>query len=345
MENDAAITSSATQPAFPHAVARAMARARRASLAACLTLAACGGDDGRSALVDAGDAYAQAAYGRAVDSARRAARTASGVELDRARYIEGLGEWKLGRLAPAATLLAQAGESKDRNLASDALVSLGSLEIERSEFDAAGRAYERAGELLEGTERRKAFGVAMRCYERAGLLGESERLRTRAGLPPSDAQIAAARDANRATQAEAGEPTQRGTNDAARDVAKRDVAKADASGDARAAAPGATEAQRAPSRAEVEGRNGMGSKSAPPKQRFAIQAGAFSDEARARAVAKDVAARAKGTTLGAPRIVEKDAGGRRVYVVQLGSFDNRIEAGKAMSPFSKMTFTVEPYVE
>jgi len=332
MGNDAAITSSATQLSFLKATARAMALSTRLSLAACLALAACGGDDGRSALIDAGDAYAQAAYGRAVDSARRAARTASGVELDRARYIEGLGEWKLGRLAPAATLLAQAGQSKDRNLASDALVSLGSLEIERSEFDAAGRAYERAGELLEGTERRKAFGVAMRCYERAGLLGESERLRTRAGLPPSDAQIAAARDADRATQTEAREPAPRGADE-------------DTSRGARKIDAGATEAQRAPTRADVEGRNGMGSKASPPKQRFAIQAGAFSDEARARAVAKDVAARAKGTTLGAPRIVEKDSGGRRVYVVQIGSFDNRIEAGKAMSPFSKMTFTVEPYAE
>lgn len=332
MENDAVIISAATQPGCLQVTARAMALARRLSLAAGLALAACGGDDGRSALIDAGDAYAQAAYGRAVDSARRAARTASGVELDRARYIEGLGEWKLGRLAPAATLLAQAGQSKDRNLASDAFVSLGSLEIERSEFDAAGRAYERAGELLEGTERRKAFGVAMRCYERAGLLGESERLRTRAGLPPSDAQIAAARDADRATQTEAREPAPRGADE-------------DTTGGARKTDAGTTEAQRAPSRAEVEGRNGLGSKSAPPKQRFAIQAGAFSDEARARAVAKDVAARAKGTTLGAPRIVEKDSGGRRVYVVQIGSFDNRIEAGKAMSPFSKMTFTVEPYAE
>jgi len=332
MGNDAAITSSATQLSFLKATARAMALSRRLSLAACLALAACGGDDGRSALIDAGDAYAQAAYGRAVDSARRAARTASGVELDRARYIEGLGEWKLGRLAPAATLLAQAGQSKDRNLASDALVSLGSLEIERSEFDAAGRAYERAGELLEGTERRKAFGVAMRCYERAGLLGESERIRTRAGLPPSDAQIAAARDADRATQTEAREPAPRGADE-------------DTSRGARKIDAGATEAQRAPTRADVEGRNDMGSKASPSKQRFAIQAGAFSDEARARAVAKDVAARAKGTTLGAPRIVEKDSGGRRVYVVQIGSFDNRIEAGKAMSPFSKMTFTVEPYAE
>lgn len=332
MENHAAITSSATQPAFPDAKARAMALARRLSLVACLALAACGGDDGRSALVDAGDAYAQAAYGRAVESARRAARTASGVELDRARYIEGLGEWKLGRSAPAATLLAQAGESKDRNLASDALVSLGSLEIQRSEFDAAGRAYERAGELLEGTERRKAFGVAMRCYERAGLLGESERLRTRAGLPPSDAQIAAARDADRMTQTEAKEGAKEGAKKGAREGARGTVS-------------GTPEAQRAPTRAEVEGRNGIGSKTSPPKQRFAIQAGAFSDEARARAVARDVAARAMGTALGAPRIVEKDSGGRRVYVVQIGSFDNRIEAGKAMSPFSKMTFTVEPYVE
>ncbi|MFM7261932.1 MAG: SPOR domain-containing protein, partial [bacterium] len=269
-------------------------------------------------------AYAQAAYGRAVECARRAARSSQGVELDRARYIEGIGEWKLGRLPQGATLLAQAAESPERNLASDALVSLGSLEIERSEFDAAGRAYEKAAGLLEGTERRRAYGVAMRSYERAGLPAEAERLRTRAGLPPSDGQIAAVREADSVRSSEA--------RPEITPEAKPEVKSEPAS-------------ERAPTSAEVADRNGIASKPSPPKQRFAIQAGAFSEEARARAVAAEVATRAKGTTLGAPRIIEKESRGRRVYVVQIGSFDNRIEASKAMSPFSKMTFTVEPYVE
>lgn len=324
MEMSAASETRPSSPAMrrpqPHCGPRSAWRSALRPTAVLVALAAialvsCGGESGRNALAEAGDAYAQAAYGRAVECARRAAASASGIELDRARYIEGLGEWKLGRLPQGAKLLAQVGQSDDRALAADALVSLGSLEIERDEFDAAGRAYEKAAECLEGTERRRAYGVAMRCYERAGLLVESERLRTRAGLPPSDAQVAAARDA--------------------------DAARAD-TGDVR---PQQAPSTRAPSTEEVSGRNGIAKQTPAPQPRFAIQAGAFSQESRARAVAAEVATRAKGTSLGAPRVIEKQSGTRRVFVVQIGGFANRIEAGKAMAPFSKMTFTVEPYLE
>ncbi|MFM7261164.1 MAG: hypothetical protein ACKO3W_11225, partial [bacterium] len=88
--NDVAAVSAT--PRFRRAAGRTLARGF--CIAVCLAISACGGDDGRSALVDAGDAYAQAAYGRAVESARRAARSSQGIELDRARYSEGLGEWK-----------------------------------------------------------------------------------------------------------------------------------------------------------------------------------------------------------------------------------------------------------
>jgi septal ring-binding cell division protein DamX len=79
---------------------------------------------------------------------------------------------------------------------------------------------------------------------------------------------------------------------------------------------------------------------------YAIQAGAFSDADRARAVSREVAKRAQaGENLGAPRVVEKVSAGKTIYVVQIGRFANRTEAAKAMRRFDKLGYTVEPLAE
>jgi cell division septation protein DedD len=87
---------------------------------------------------------------------------------------------------------------------------------------------------------------------------------------------------------------------------------------------------------------------------YAIQAGAFSDADRARAVSREVAKRAQAggqasadasENLGSPRVVEKVSAGKTIYVVQIGRFANRTEAAKAMRRFDKLGYTVEPFAE
>lgn len=333
----------------PAALVRTLSIAFAVNLA--IVTGGCGGDRAATALVEAGEAYGDAQYGRAVECARRAAQTSQGVARDRANYLEGLGEWKLGRRDEGASLLGTVAQSSDHALAADALVSLGSLEIERKEFASAGRAYARAAELLEGTERRRAYGVALRCYDRAGLTVEADKLRTRAGLPPTDREIAAAtgtshsaasRTAPKAlTDAESARPLDTSRSDPVTDTT-----------DTTPLAPAAT--QLPPTTVEVAARNGSSTeqskKTFTPAARYAIQAGAFSDAARARAVSLEVARRAQsggtsGATLGAPRVVEKSSAGKTVYVVQIGNFANRTDAAAAMRRFDKLGYTVEPLAE
>lgn len=306
----------------------------------------CGGDRAADMLVAAGDAYGDAQYGRAVECARRAAQTSQGVARDRANYLEGLGEWKLGRLDEGASLLGRVAKSNDHALAADALVSLGSLEIERKEFASAGRAYARAAEFLEGTERRRAYAVALRCYDRAGLTVEADKLRTRAGLPPTDREIVAATGASKSDSDRTAPPA---STDAER-IGPVDASHRDSINDATDTAM----TQLPPSTVEVAARHGnspgAGHKPVTPASRYAIQAGAFSDVDRARAVSLEVARRAQsagasGTTLGAPRVVEKTSAGKTVYVVQIGSFANRTEAAAAMRRFDKLGYTVEPRID
>lgn len=75
---------------------------------------------------------------------------------------------------------------------------------------------------------------------------------------------------------------------------------------------------------------------------FAIQAGAFSELARAERMAESLEAAASRAGLGAPRVVEKPRPGQStVFVVQVGRFPNRTVAGRAMLQFGQRGFTVE----
>jgi tetratricopeptide (TPR) repeat protein len=79
---------------------------------------------------------------------------------------------------------------------------------------------------------------------------------------------------------------------------------------------------------------------------FAIQAGAFSERARADRVAESLEAAASRAGLAPPRVVEKPrAGQSTVFVVQVGRFENRTVAGKAMLQFGQRGFTVERLLE
>jgi cell division protein FtsN len=76
--------------------------------------------------------------------------------------------------------------------------------------------------------------------------------------------------------------------------------------------------------------------------RFAIQAGAFRDRAKAESVAGELRARVAVERLRAPRVCEKRrTDGSTVYVVQFGDFENRTVAGRALMAFPRSGYTVE----
>lgn len=80
--------------------------------------------------------------------------------------------------------------------------------------------------------------------------------------------------------------------------------------------------------------------------RFAIQAGAFKDAAKARELASQLAPQVALQRLSPPRVIEKSRpDGTSVHVVQFGSFANRAVAGQALRAFPKTVYTVERWVE
>lgn len=290
-------------PSSSSTVAWAASSVLTIGAAPSLLLTACGPSRG-SSLVEASDAFAVAEYGKAVELARAASRTSTGSALDSAHYIEGMAEWRLGRRTEAADSLRLAARSADPKIAADALVSLGSLEFERSNDRAGADAYAKAAEKLEGAERRRAYAIAVRGYERAGLEPLAAPLRAKAGMPPTVPS----------------EPTP--------------AARANTAPTPVVPAPDAVVKVAQPEARET-----------PQAKHYAIQAGAFSERRRAVETASIVRERAKGTSLGEPRIIEKRKGTTTVYVVQIGAFANRTVAGKAMTPFAKLAYTVEPYAE
>lgn len=69
--------------------------------------------------------------------------------------------------------------------------------------------------------------------------------------------------------------------------------------------------------------------SAPEKGNWTVVAGTFSSETAARQRATVLAAEAKRLNLGVPRVVSSNAGGKRLWIVELGSFDTRAKAEAA----------------
>jgi len=233
-------------------------------------------------LTAAGDAYRSAEYGRAATLARRAGEGASGAARDRANYLEGIALLQLGRIDDAAPLLFAASGSTDASVAADARITLGTAEIRRGDLVSAGRAYRRAAEVLEGSDKARAAAIAERCFARAKS----------ADPFPSREAASSARDGSGA-----GSGTGRETG---------------------VVAPG------------------------PAGVRFAIQAGAFSDERRADEVAATLASRVAGLGIGSPRVFAKRrTDGSTVHVVQVGSFLDRVTADRTLRAFSKDGYTIE----
>jgi tetratricopeptide (TPR) repeat protein len=271
--------------------------------ATALAFAACQGP-GDTSLAAASSAYRAAEYGRALTMARALSARTTGLDQDRARYLEGLSSLALGKPDDAVAPLAEAAEAADRTLAADARISLGTAYATRGDLGSAADSYRRAATLLEGAERERAREIeaALRARVR-----ESDAMRERDARPAPAPRVA--EDAPRV--AEDARPAPRGV------------------------APDTVPVPSSPTSVIV---NGMELE----PTRFAIQAGAFRDRSKAESVAEDVRARVAVERLRAPRVCEKRRpDGSTVYVVQFGDFENRTVAGRALLAFPRSGYTVE----
>lgn len=291
--------------------------------AACLIhLAGCAAS-GNSALADATSAYNAAEFGRSLALSRKAAESASGLELDQARYLEGLSLIGLGRPGEALEPLSEASDAANRNLAADARVSLGTALVRSGDFEAAADAYRRAAFILDGEEKSRAESIERECRARAAF-------RASGAVSPNTSPSTSA-----------------STSAIASPVASRAQAPAIDAGEPETAVSQAAPPALVPSaveRSSPTARIVNGIEVEPVV--FAIQAGAFMDRAKAVELASRLRGPAALQRLEAPRIIEKArAGGETVHVVQFGSFPNRTVAGKALRNFPGTVYTVERRVE
>ena len=285
-------------------------RAIAVALLLAAPIAACGPT--RTAdLGTANRSYEAGDFDRALAEARAAAARSKGEDRDRARYLEGLALLRLGRPREATEPLRDASDAADRALAADACVSLGTAQVRCEEFAEAAQAYRRAALLSDGAESWRAHSIAARCFERAGLTRAAEESRLAAGETAAQRAQPPARAESPVSPAGRADATKSPDSEATRTSTERTI-------------------------------NGM----AIEPIRYAIQAGAFSDRARAVQMAESLDAQLVGKSLGRARVVEKERpGDSSVFVVQVGEFANRVLAGRAIAQLPKSVYTVERYAE
>ncbi|MEY4117914.1 MAG: hypothetical protein RLZZ116_1242 [Planctomycetota bacterium] len=258
-------------------------------------------------------AYRAQDFRRAATLARVAADRAQGVDRESARYLEGLSLYHAGDMDAAANALRTAASATDRFVAGQANITLGSVEIARRNFAAAGHAYRRAGGLLEGSEARRAHSFAARCFDAAELttLAESERVA-------------------------AGEPRQLPVEPAVKEAPKQVAAKPEPV--AKPIEPRLPDARRVVSRDDKP-------KAPIAPVRYSIQAGAFEEANRAKAVAAQLRAECLRLGVGAPRIIARESSkGATLHIVQIGAFSNKSEAGRIAGKLPKSAYLIEVYL-
>lgn len=268
-------------------------------------------------------AYSARDFRRAATLARVAGDRAQGVERESARYLEGLALFKAGDLDAAATALRTASTSSDRFVAGQAGVTLGSVEIERKRFDAAGHAYRRAAASLEGAEATRAHSIAARCFDGAGMSALAQSEREAAGEPS-----ASPREPAPSTPATAPSPAGGSTPN-------------------RVAVPAFKPGSKPPVRVVTEDDKPASNKPAPQiaAVRYAIQAGAYTTEERANAAIETLRVRCTELGLEAPRIIAKESDdGKTLHVIQFGNFPNRGVATRALLQFPRSAYKVEVYL-
>ena len=260
-------------------------------------------------------AYRAQDYRRAATLARVAADRAQGADRDSARYLEGLSLYHAGDMESAANALRTAASATDRFVAAQANITLGSVEIARKNYAAAGHAYRRAGGLLDGSEAKRAHSFAARCFDAAELTTLAESERVAAGEPsPRPVQSTPSTDVRDKQVATKPMPITKPLEPALpsprRVVTQEDKPKAPI---------------------------------APV--RYSIQVGAFEDVKRANDVARALKTECIRLGVGAPRIIARESSkGRTLHIVQIGAFGNKSEAGKIAGKLPKSAYLIEVYL-
>ena len=113
-------------------------------------------------------AYDAGRYQNAYDEARKARLESSGIQKSESAYVAGLAAMKLQRPVTARSLLEEAAASTDKRVSGRANVSLGTLLLEDEDPLAAARAYDRAADLLTGSDAARARHRAGLAYQAAG---------------------------------------------------------------------------------------------------------------------------------------------------------------------------------
>lgn len=268
-------------------------------------------------------AYRAQDYRRAATLARVAADRAQGVERESARYLEGLSLYHAGDMDAAANALRTAASATDRFVAAQANVTLGSVEIARKNYAAAGHAYRRAGGLLDGSDAKRAHSFAARCFDAAELttLAESERIA--AGEP-------------RALPAEPAPPTE---------AQPKQVATKPESMTGSMTRPMTRPIEQAlPTTRRVVTQEDKPKAPIAPV-RYSIQVGAFEDVARANDVARALRTECMRLGVGTPRVIARESSkGAPLHIVQIGAFANKSEAGKIAGKLPKSAYLIEVYL-
>jgi tetratricopeptide (TPR) repeat protein len=104
-------------------------------------------------------AYDAGQYERALSRAR-SAHSIVGANNDQAAYIAGMSAYQLQKLEFAQRFLAEAGESRDAQIAGPALAQLGVIYADRGRYDLASGALVRAADHLDGQEKANAYYYA-----------------------------------------------------------------------------------------------------------------------------------------------------------------------------------------
>ncbi len=147
------------------------------SLLSSAVLLATGGcaQKGQSGLDQALSSYNVGNYQQAYDQAQSARYRGSSGDRAEAAYVGGLAAVRLGRTASARTLLDQAVQSRDSNVAGQAGVTLGTVLLDDGEPLQAARAFDAAANHLQGDELARTRMLAGIAYRDAGYAADARK--------------------------------------------------------------------------------------------------------------------------------------------------------------------------
>lgn len=281
-----------------------------AARAALLTLAAgCATTAPAQQYSEALGAWDARQYARALATAREArdaAEKANDTEVrDKSSYLVGLAAYQLGRMDDASRSFAQVAEGTDRPLAGKATAMLGAIAIDQSRWSDAVTLYSRAADMLTGTDATEARALASAAQARLpGTARAGSGARGTTGGSSGVTATAKSAGSNAASSGTAG--TDRRTPPAGAPRVVED--------DTRAGESTAPPQRSTPSATSV----------------LTIVAGTYSSEVAARQRATTLAEPARKAGLATPRVVPASAPERRVWIVEVGAFQDKASAEAAL---------------